>query len=128
MSQISILHISDLHRERTSPIRNDALLNSLENDRERYSTTDDPMVRSPDIIVASGDIIYGVAPGTKDAAAKLEEQYREALDFLNDFAKRCVGGDKQRVVIVPDNHDVSACHFMESVAGRKCRKRDAGYY
>ena len=48
---VSILQISDLHRERLSPIRNDVLLNSLENDRTRYATgRDSAPIRSPDII------------------------------------------------------------------------------
>ena len=34
---ICILQISDLHRDPANPIRNDALLDSLENDRRRYA-------------------------------------------------------------------------------------------
>src|SRR5437870_2400034 len=108
--QISILHISDLHRNPDSPIRNDALLGSLENDRQRYTMKEDPLVRPPDIIIVSGDIIQGVPPGTIDVDEKLREQYGEALDFLGQAADLLVAGDRQRVVLVPGNHDVSACH------------------
>src|SRR5687768_13777888 len=94
---ISILHISDLHRDPGNPIRNDVLLSSLENDRQRYTLKDDPIVRSPDIIVVSGDVIQGVAPGTTDFDGKLAEQYGEALDFLGQMTDRLVAGDRQRV-------------------------------
>ena len=80
--KLSILQISDLHRDPGNPIRNDALLQSLENDRARYTLSDDPKVRSPDIIIVSGDIVQGVQPGTADPDARLGEQYAEALDFI----------------------------------------------
>jgi hypothetical protein len=112
--QISILHISDLHRDPGNPIRNDVLLSSLENDRQRYTLKDDPTVRSPDIIIVSGDVIQGVPPGTADFDARLAEQYSEAIDFLSKLTDRLVAGDRRRVVIIPGNHDVSACHVMES--------------
>jgi predicted MPP superfamily phosphohydrolase len=115
MTTVSILQISDLHRDPANPIRNDALLSSLENDRARYTQTDDSIVRSPDIIIVSGDVIQGVAPGTSDAPAKLAEQHREALDFLGQLTDKVLAGDRRHVVIVPGNHDVSACHFMDSV-------------
>ena len=75
---VSILQISDLHRERSSPIRNDALLSSLQNDRDRYATGRDSVaIRPPDIIVVSGDIIRGAPPGTTDYEAQLSDQYQE---------------------------------------------------
>lgn len=113
---VSILQISDLHRERRSPIRNEVLLNSLENDRTRYTTArDGPAIRQPDIVVVSGDVIYGVAPGTADHEARLAEQYQEALCFLGALTDRLFAGDRERLVLVPGNHDVSACHFMQSL-------------
>ena len=89
--QISILHISDLHRDPSNPIRNDVLLSSLDNDRQRYSLTDEPYVRSPDIIIVSGDVIQGVPPGTADFDVRLTEQYGEAIDFLNKLTDRQIG-------------------------------------
>jgi predicted MPP superfamily phosphohydrolase len=112
---VSILHISDLHRDPGNPISNQALLDSLENDRRRYAGEENPAVRSPDIIVVSGDVIQGVSPGTSEPENKLQAQYREALSFLNDLTKRFLGGDKRRIVVVPGNHDVSACHFAGSI-------------
>ena len=60
---VSILQISDLHRDRRNPIRNDALLTSLDNDSRRCVLDDGSAIRRPDIVVVSGDIIQGVAAG-----------------------------------------------------------------
>ena len=122
---ICILQISDLHRDPANPIRNGALLDSLENDRRRYTQESECKIRSPDVIIVTGDIIQGVKPGTDDPDSKLNEQYDEALDFLERLADTLVGGDRERVVIVPGNHDASACHAMKSmkrvdiISGRK---------
>ena len=113
---VSILQISDLHREPLSPIRNDALLSSLQNDRDRYVTGSDSVaVRPPDIIVVSGDIILGVMPGASDYEAQLSTQYQEAMHFLEALTQRLLAGDRDRLVLVPGNHDVSACHLMPSL-------------
>jgi predicted MPP superfamily phosphohydrolase len=113
--KLSILHISDLHRDPHNPIRNDVLLDSLENDRRHYSTEEQPAVRPPDLIIVSGDIIHGIESDVPDADTRLREQYREALDFLGQLTDRFVGGDRSRVIIVPGNHDVSAYHFQKSL-------------
>lgn len=113
--KLSVLHISDLHRDPDNPIRNDVLLDSLENDRRHYSTEEAPAVRSPDLIIVSGDIIQGIRPDASDPDARLREQYQEALDFLSALTDRFVGGDRNRVIVVPGNHDVSAYHFEKSL-------------
>src|SRR6266852_2726899 len=113
--KLSILHISDLHRDQGNPIGNRPLLDSLENDRHRYTTKETDKVRSPDLIIVSGDIIHGVRPDTLDFGNKLREQYAEALDFLNKLTARFVDGEKRRVVVVPGNHDVSSPHFYKSL-------------
>ncbi len=112
---ISILHISDLHRDPGNPIRNDVLLTSLDNDRRRYAYHESPVIRPPDIIVASGDIIQGVKADAGQVEAKLQAQYAEALDFLTRLTDQFVGGDRSRVVLVPGNHDVSDFHFKSSL-------------
>lgn len=112
---LSILHISDLHRDPDNPIRNDVLLDSLENDRRCYAVQEAPAVRSPNLIIVSGDIIQGIKPDTPDPEKGLREQYQEALDFLGKLTDRFVGGDRSRVIVVPGNHDVSAYHFEKSL-------------
>ena len=58
--KLSALHISDMHRDPENPIRNDVLLDSLEIDRRHYTAEETPAVRSPDLIVVSGDISHGI--------------------------------------------------------------------
>jgi predicted phosphodiesterase len=113
--KLSILHISDLHRDGANPIRNDVLLDSLENDRRHYATEEAPAVRHPDLIIVSGDIVQGIRPDAPEPEKELAAQYREALDFLGALADRFVAGDRNRVIIVPGNHDVSAYHFEKSL-------------
>ncbi len=113
--KLSVLHISDLQRDPANPIRNDILLDSLENDRRHYSGEETPPIRSPDLIFISGDIIQGIRPDEQDPDARLREQYHEALDFLAVLTDRFMGGDRNRVIVVPGNHDVSAYHFEKSL-------------
>src|SRR4051812_14720863 len=100
------MHISDLHRDSTQGIRNGPLLRSLVNDRNRY-TTGTPPISSPSLIVASGDIVYGVQATHSAPNDALAAQYQEAEAFLIDLADTFLGGDRQRLVLVPGNHDIS---------------------
>ena len=112
---LSILHISDLHRDRPEPIRNDVLLDSLENDCRHFSEEEDPTVRTPDLLVVSGDIIQGISSDVDKPDRCLRGQYDEASDFLTRLTDRFLGGDRERVIIVPGNHDVSAYHVDKSL-------------
>lgn len=76
---------------------------------------EDPPIPAPDILIVSGDVIQGAAPGTADFEAVLAEQHAEALEFLESLTERFLDGQRDRVVIVPGNHDVSACHAMNSL-------------
>ena len=113
--KLSILHISDLHRDPGNPIRNDVLLDSLENDRRHYSAEETPAVRHPDLIIVSGDIVQGISPDVPEPEKKLGEQYQEALEFLGRLTDSFVNGDRSHVIIVPGNHDMSAYHFVKSL-------------
>jgi len=115
LMNLSILHISDLHRDRNNPLRNDVLLNSLYNDCRHFSVEQEPKVRAPDLIIVSGDIIQGIKFDVEDPEKCLREQYREASEFLIKLSDRFVGGDRERVVIVPGNHDISAYHLHKSL-------------
>lgn len=113
--KLSVLHISDLHRDPKNPIRNSVLLDSLENDQRHYCEEESPKVRPPDIVIVSGDIIHGIDPDVAEPEKELHQQYQEALAFLTQLTDRFVGGDRDRVVIVPGNHDVSSYHFQKSL-------------
>ena len=110
-----LLHISDLHRDLTNPISNGILLDSLERDRDQYTAREDPLISEPNIIVVSGDIVQGVKHSEPSAESNLRKQYHEALDFLNSLTLRFARGDKDRVIIVPGNHDVNDCRFRNSL-------------
>lgn len=110
---VTILHISDLHRDSGSQITTTALLKSLVRDQAKY--TDREGIDRPDIAVVSGDIIYGVKAGEEDADAKLQAQYDEALEFLAGLADQFFDGDRERVILVPGNHDVSMSHVERSI-------------
>jgi hypothetical protein len=104
--QLSILHISDLHRDPANELTNAALLHSLECDRDKY-TKETPAIRPPDLILASGDIVYGVKPSVANHTLELERQYLQAEEFLTALTHSFLNGDSDRLVLVPGNHDVS---------------------
>ena len=112
---LCVLHISDIHRDPANPIGNKILLDSLERDRDHYTTKEDPRIEPPNFIIVSGDIVQGVKHGTPDPEITLQHQYDEALNFLHELAGRFVNGDKRCVIIVPGNHDVSDDKFRQSL-------------
>ena len=104
--KISIMHISDLHRDPKNPISNEALFNSLIQDVEN-SAAEDPPIPPPQIIIVSGDIIQGTGKDAKKPDEVLLEQYEQAEQFLGALADRLLNGNRQRIVIVPGNHDIN---------------------
>jgi hypothetical protein len=112
---LSVLHISDLHRDPDNPIGNQVLLSSLLRDRDRYTSVEDPRITAPNFIIVSGDIVQGVKHGAPDAETLLTRQYEEAIVFLNALAREFVDGEKDRVAVVPGNHDVSDDVFRQSL-------------
>ena len=111
---LTVLHLSDLHRDPKNRVKNNALLISLTNDLDRY-TLEQPAIQAPNVIVVSGDIIQGVKHDDPDPDTSLRTQYNEAKQFLTVLADRFVDGNKERIVIVPGNHDVSAPDFFSSI-------------
>ncbi|WP_415765678.1 metallophosphoesterase [Pseudomonas sp. ZB1P45] len=107
------MHISDLHRDSGSQITTTALLRSLGRDCARYTERED--ISRPDLAVVSGDIIYGVKAEEKDADQKLQAQYDEAHNFLVALADQFFAGDRERVILVPGNHDVSMMHVERAI-------------
>ena len=112
---ISILHLSDLHRSKNSPISNKALLSSLLADVEKFGS-EPTSILEPNLIIVSGDIVRGSTNNDFDMAQQeVEDQYTEAEDFLNELTKNLLKGDKSRVVIIPGNHDISWIHSNKSM-------------
>ncbi len=100
------MHISDLHRDPNRGVRNEPLLRSLVNDRNRYTNGTIP-ISTPSLIVVSGDIVYGVQAQQEAPDEALAAQYQEAETFLVELADTFLEGDRKRLVLVPGNHDVS---------------------
>lgn len=99
IERFTIAHISDIHRSSDNPISNIALLDSLMRDMDTYMAEG---IQKPDLLIVSGDLIQGdVNP------AVIQQQYDEALIFLNDFVAKVFNGDKSKIILVPGNHDIS---------------------
>lgn len=109
---ITILHISDLHRDSGSALTTESLLESLRLDRERYRAQHS----IPDLAIVSGDIVYGVTSNDSESDATLKRQYDEAQQFLARLADKFFAGDRERVVLVPGNHDISHPHVLRATA------------
>ena len=103
MNNYSILHLSDLHRISDENI--DCLLSSFEIEKSKYA---EEGISAPHFIVVSGDIVQG---SKSDDAAKakkeIQTQYVTASRFLSSMADMFLEGDRNRIIIVPGNHDVS---------------------
>lgn len=110
----SVLHISDLHRDPSDEVANEWLLDSLARDFYQFDEQT-PRIMRPALCIVSGDLVHGVGPNTKDADQELKRQYAQAEGFLVGLADRFFDGDRERVVILPGNHDVCLSDVMGSV-------------
>jgi len=111
--RFSVLHVSDLHRDLRDEINNKWLLDSLENDFNQFEKQT-PKVTRPSVSIVSGDLVYGVKLGAADASTELKRQYAQAEEFLVGLADRFLDGKRERIVILPGNHDVSYEDVMAS--------------
>ena len=109
----TLLHISDLHRTSRPRLSNDELLAAIVSDATRWSSEGIPR---PELIVVSGDLIQGAELGATNSDNQIEDQYREAGDFLRRLGEEFLDSDRSRIVIVPGNHDV---HWNRSLKGMK---------
>lgn len=111
MGKINILQISDLHRSISNQVRTPALLDSIITDW-LYQIQE---VKRIDIIAVCGDIVQGVRSADIARVSEIDTQYAEANDFLVQLCDKFVEEDRERVVIVPGNHDVSWPHSENSM-------------
>jgi hypothetical protein len=100
---VRILHISDIHRASEAPTSNTTLLGKLQDDifctyeeDNKRLDSNEPQLGRPDLIVVSGDL-------TQCAD---EAEFKIALGFLEGLLP-LVDNKRQRVILVPGNHDVS---------------------
>jgi hypothetical protein len=109
--RFSILHLSDLHRDLDEEIQNSWLLESLERDRERIRDA----VPKPSLCLLTGDAVFGVKPTVRGGTEELRRQYAQTEEFLATLTDSFFGGDRERIVILPGNHDVSYADAMSSM-------------
>lgn len=111
--RFSILHISDLHRDLSDEVGNPWLIESLAQDFRQHQLHD-PVIISPTLCIVSGDLVYGVKPNAENATEELERQYAQVEEFLVTLADLFLGGNRERIVILPGNHDVCFNDVMAS--------------
>ena len=99
------MHISDLHRSPVDPISNDELISTLVADRDRYMGGI-CSIKSPNLIVISGDLIQGASLGDPEYEKNIRDQYEIAYEFLINLTNRFLNGDKSKLIFVPGNHDI----------------------
>lgn len=99
MDKISIIHLSDLHFNKENEYEIKTVLNSLKADIKKLK--DDGEIH-PYFVAISGDI----------ANEGKESDYDFALSWLNDLTK-VFDIDKDKVFIVPGNHDVNRDELLE---------------
>lgn len=109
----SILHISDLHQNLNDEIPSEWLLDSLVKDVQAAHSSN-PSVPLPSICVVSGDIVYGITANNKSADCELERQYQAANEFLVGLCDTFFNGNRNRIVIIPGNHDIDYSSFIRS--------------
>ncbi len=104
------------------------LLESLEDDRVIWQNGD-TSIMEPSFIVVSGDLVQGCKLNMteKFATQMLDKQYAEVESFLADLAIRFLDGDRNRIIIVPGNHDVNRNASQRSMVYVDEEERDAVY-
>lgn len=110
---LTLLHLSDLHRDSGSRVGTPALVESIRLDVARYVDARNGV--TPDLAIVSGDIVFGVTGREVDPSSHLAAQYREAEEFLVALTETLFGGDRERVVLTPGNHDISHPHVTKSL-------------
>jgi len=91
MNGLTILHISDIHIQEGDSYARDVVLKALVDSVRFFKENEN---RKPDIIAVTGDIAYS---GT---------EYGEQMARFFDDLLAAAGLEKERLFIVPGNHDV----------------------
>lgn len=116
MSLVTIMQLSDIHKNISAFDSSNALISSIVSDFARYQNEEPPVSR-PNILIVCGDIIQGSGSSVDfdSSILEIEQQYKEAHDFLSQLCKKLFDGDKKRIVLIPGNHDVSWPHSQKSM-------------
>lgn len=117
MRKITILHISDLHKEKKASYN--SLFQTLVKEYESFKAEEIPM---PNYIVVSGDLVQG---GETDA--EIVQQYKDTASFLNQLCELFLGNDKRKLIMVPGNHDVNWVTTKEVIKPSAMKDMEAAY-
>jgi len=115
MKKVTIIQFSDLHISSVFQ-SNRAFVSSILSDIKRQKV-EQPPISKPNILIICGDLIQGVDRNLpiRKASQLIRNQYKKAEDVLNQLCQALFEGDKNRIVIVPGNHDVSWSHSQTSM-------------
>lgn len=94
------LHISDIHFHPRTEWRDDAARNALLKYLRGIYDADNSL--RPDLIFCTGDIAFG-----ETDSAPLATQYGQARSFFDALLGVCGGLPRERLFVVPGNHDVN---------------------
>lgn len=117
MNKFSILHISDIHK--VNDVNYESLLHSIKKDMLNWECEG---IVKPSFIVISGDLIQGAETDEKIAA-----QYQEVTWLLEELTKLILDGHKERLIMVPGNHDVNWSRSSSSMEPSDEKEADNDY-
>ena len=106
----SILHISELHRSNDGSLPNNQLAESILKDLDNINK-----INEIKLIIVSGDLVQGSKLSDTSAKKEVETQYDNTKRLLDDLCNAILQGDKEKVILVPGNHDVSWNHSLASM-------------
>src|SRR3990172_2175526 len=110
---VTILHLSDIHRTPDEPVTNDNILHALRADLKRQQ--DDEKLPKPDLLVITGDLTQ----------SGREAEYKEAFTLINALKDELTVPDLSRVIVVPGNHDIN-WDICETIFTRTGRSKPSG--
>lgn len=94
--RFSILHISDIHKN--DNVSYESLLQSLEIDLQAMQNEG---IITPSFVVVSGDLVQG-----DESEDVIKERYIQVESFLSRVCDIYLDSHRERMIIVPGNHDV----------------------
>lgn len=115
MKKVTIMQFSDMHISSVFP-SGTTFVTSILTDIARQKG-EQPSISKPNMLIICGDVIQGVDENLpiEEASQELRTQYKKALDVLNQLCEKLFDGDKDRIAIIPGNHDVSWSHSKTSM-------------
>ncbi len=113
MLPLTIMQLSDLHRDGSIFQSPNAFVSSIVADVARFPKQH---ISKPNLLLVCGDIIQGSNNSSFDDAVKeIKDQYIEAANILDQLCSKVFEGNKDRIIIIPGNHDISWPYSRKSM-------------